>query len=72
MELLITFIISGVDSILILGPGEAKVELGIRLGGETLGARIDDIETEDKMTDGQIAAKVREHFFTSSETVPHK
>jgi stalled ribosome rescue protein Dom34 len=50
------------DAILILGPGEAKVELKTRLESEALGARIAGIETADKMTDHQIAAKVRQHF----------
>jgi hypothetical protein len=50
------------DAILILGPGEAKVELKTRLENETLGGHIIGIETVDKMTDHQIAAKVRERF----------
>ena len=50
------------DAILILGPGEAKGELKTCLEGEALGGRIVGIETVDKMTDRQIAAKVREHF----------
>lgn len=50
------------DSILILGPGEAKVEIKTCLEGEALGGRVVGIETVDKMTDHQIAAKVREHF----------
>jgi stalled ribosome rescue protein Dom34 len=50
------------DSILILGPGEAKVELKTLLENEALGGRIVGIETVDKMTDNQIAVKVREHF----------
>ena len=50
------------ESILIFGPGEAKIELGKRLKGEKLDGRIVAIETVDKMTDHQIAAKVREHF----------
>jgi hypothetical protein len=50
------------DSILILGPGEAKGELKERLVGNSLGDRIVGLETVDKMTDRQIAAKVREHF----------
>ena len=50
------------DSILILGPGEAKVELQTRLENEALGGRITGIETVDKMTDHQIAAKVRQRF----------
>jgi hypothetical protein len=54
------------DSILILGPGEAKSELRTRLEGEALGGRIVGIETVDKMTDHQIAAKVRERFLNSA------
>ena len=50
------------ESILILGPGEAKDELKERLEGNNLGGRIVGIETVDKMTDRQIAAKVRQHF----------
>lgn len=50
------------DSILIFGPGEAKVELENCLKREELGGRIVGIETADKMTDNQIAAKVRDHF----------
>ena len=50
------------ESILIFGPGEAKGELKIRLEKNKLGGRIVAIETADKMTDRQIAAKVRKHF----------
>ena len=50
------------DSILIFGPGEAKDELKKRLERNNLGGRIAGIETVDKMTDRQIAAKVRQHF----------
>src|SRR5512136_1224606 len=50
------------ESILILGPGEAKGELEKRLENKELGGRIVGIETVDKMTDRQIAAKVRQHF----------
>jgi len=49
-------------SILILGPGEAKGELETRLRVESPGTHVVGIETVDKMTDHQIAAKVREHF----------
>jgi hypothetical protein len=49
-------------SILILGPGEAKVEFKTRLESEALGGRVVGIETVDKMTDRQIAAKIRQHF----------
>jgi hypothetical protein len=50
------------DAILILGPGEAKVELEERLGRAALRERIVGIETVDKMTDRQFAARVRQRF----------
>ena len=50
------------DSILIFGPGEAKVELKNRLESEGLGGHLVGVETVDKMTERQIAAKVRQHF----------
>jgi hypothetical protein len=50
------------DSIQIFGPGEAKGELEKRLESKELGGRIVSVETVDKMTDRQIAAKVRERF----------
>jgi hypothetical protein len=55
-------VIRDADSIQIFGPGEAKGELEKRLEHEELKGRIVDIETADKMTDRQIAAKVRQHF----------
>lgn len=45
--------------ILLFGPGEAKGELKKRLDDARLGARIVAIETADKMSNRQIAAKVR-------------
>ena len=50
------------ESILIFGPGEAKVELEKRLERESLGGRVVGIETVDKLTDRQIAARVRLQF----------
>ena len=50
------------SSILIFGPGEAKGELHARALKLKLSERIVAVETEDKMTDRQIAAKVRIHF----------
>jgi hypothetical protein len=50
------------DSILIFGPGEAKGELRKRLGAKNLSERIVGVKTVDKMTDRQIAAKVRQAF----------
>jgi hypothetical protein len=54
--------IRGAESILIFGPGEAKGELKERLERKNLGGRIVGIETVDKMTNRQIAAKVRQYF----------
>ena len=50
------------EAILIFGPGDAKDELKKRLKKNNLGGRIAGIETVDKMTDRQIAVKVREYF----------
>ncbi len=50
------------ESILIFGPGEAKGELKKRLGKNKLGGRIVRMETIDRMTGHQIAAKVRQYF----------
>jgi hypothetical protein len=55
-------LIRDADSIWIFGPGEAKVELESLLKHENLGEHIVGIETVDKMTDNQIAAKVRDRF----------
>ena len=55
-------VIRGADSIQIFGPGEAKGELEKRLEYNGLKEHILAIETVDKMTDRQIAAKVRKQF----------
>ena len=52
------------EAILIFGPGEAKGELKKRLERANLGGNIVGMETVDKMTDRQIAAKVRQCFPT--------
>ncbi len=54
--------IAAAEAILIFGPGEAKGELKKRLKKHNLAGRIAAVETVDKMTDRQIAAKVRQHF----------
>ena len=54
--------IRGAESILILGPGEAKGELKERLEKGNLSGRIVGIETSDKITDPQLVALVRDHF----------
>lgn len=50
------------DTIWIFGPGEAKVGLENQLKNAGLGAKILGVETVEKMTDRQIAAKVRDRF----------
>ena len=50
------------ESILLLGPGEAKGELHKRLVSKGLGGRVVGIETVDKMTDRQMSARVRERY----------
>ena len=54
--------IKDAESILIFGPGEAKYELKKRIDKSKSGNRISAIETVDKMTGRQIAAKVRKFF----------
>jgi len=56
--------IQDADTIQLFGPGEAKGELEKRIRNAGLKANILGAETMDKMTDRQIAAKVREHFLT--------
>ena len=55
-------VIRGADSIQIFGPGEAKRELAKRLEHDGMKDCISSIETVDKMTDHQVAAKVRENY----------
>ncbi len=50
------------DTVQIFGPGEAKGELKKRLENGNYKGHILAVETADKMTDRQIAAKVRERF----------
>jgi hypothetical protein len=51
------------EALLILGPGEAKLQLKERLSrSKTLSDRVVRIETTDKLTDPQIIAKVKEHY----------
>ena len=50
------------ESILIFGPGEAKLELKKRLENMELDGRIVGIETVFNMTDNEIVSKVRQRF----------
>ena len=59
--------IRGADSLLILGPGEAKGEFSKHIKAKKLRGVVVELETADKMTDRQLAAKVKQHFPTSSD-----
>jgi peptide subunit release factor 1 (eRF1) len=50
------------EAVLILGPGEAKTEFEKRLVHDKVNAQVVGVETADKMTDPQIAARVRKYF----------
>ena len=54
--------ISDAESILLMGPGEAKGEFKKQLEKKKLDGRVVAVETVDKMTDYQIAAKVRHYY----------
>ena len=54
--------IRGAEAILIFGPGEAKGELKKHLVKSKLGTRVVGVETVARMTDHQIAARVRAQF----------
>ncbi len=54
--------IKDASHILLLGPGEAKHELEKRIHEEGLGDQVVGIETADKLTDHQVAARAREQF----------
>lgn len=47
----------------LFGPGEAKGELEKRLAHAGYKGRVDGVEPADHMTDAQIVAKVRQHYF---------
>lgn len=60
----ITFI-RGADSLLILGPGEAKGEFNKHIKAKKVRGVVVELETADKLTDRQLAAQVQKHFATS-------
>ncbi len=52
------------EALLLFGPGEAKLQLKERLShSKALSGRVVGIETTDKLTDPQIVAKVKEHYY---------
>ena len=56
-------------SLLVMGPGEAKGEFTTRLAHEKGADRTVKMETADKMTNRQIAARVREYFKKESPVI---
>ncbi|MHB8906772.1 MAG: hypothetical protein ACYC4T_14760 [Melioribacteraceae bacterium] len=54
--------IKDAESILIVGPGEAKVEFKKHLENEKQTGRVIETGIADKMTENQFAAKVRKYF----------
>ena len=51
------------DALLLLGPGEAKLQLKARLGrSKGSPESVVAVESTDKLTDPQIVAKVKEHY----------
>jgi hypothetical protein len=60
------------DAILVFGPGEAKGELKKRLDRAKIGGHIAVMETTDKLTDRQIAAKARKYFHKENSTQSRK
>jgi hypothetical protein len=52
----------GCETLVILGPGEAKGELHQRLIKKNLGARVAAVEAADRLTDPQVVARVRAYF----------
>ncbi|MEK7482969.1 MAG: hypothetical protein AABZ60_01415 [Planctomycetota bacterium] len=54
------------ESIFIFGPSEAKHEIKKQIKNQEMKKHVDEIETSDKMTNPQIAAKIRAHFATKA------
>ncbi|MCM2258040.1 MAG: hypothetical protein NDJ94_20595 [Vicinamibacteria bacterium] len=54
--------LSGVEAVLIVGPGEARGELEKRFGHHGRSAHVVAVEPADKRTDRQVAALARSHF----------
>ncbi|MFM9079551.1 MAG: hypothetical protein ACKOTE_05345, partial [Opitutaceae bacterium] len=54
--------IPGAGSLLLLGPGHAKVDFRKHLQSAGWAGRVVGVEPADKMTDRQVGAVVREYF----------
>jgi hypothetical protein len=62
-------VVHGATALFVFGPGEAKGELVKRLSHEKPTSRSVNVESSDKMTDRQIAARVREHFQSDTPVI---
>lgn len=62
--------IRGADSLLILGPGEAKGEFSKHIKAKKLRGLAVTQETADRLTDRQLAAKVGEYFANAPAPKP--
>ena len=62
--------VAGAESILILGPGEAKGEFNKRLKSQKARVGTVEVETADKVTDAQLVSKIFRHFTKGSATAP--
>jgi len=62
--------LSSHHSLLIFGPGEAKGELRQRLLKKKHSTQVVAVQTADKMTDPQVAAKVRQYFAAPDAATP--
>jgi hypothetical protein len=55
--------LAGADAIFVMGPGEAKIELEKMIQkNKDLSKRLVEVAPADKMTEGQMMARVREFF----------
>lgn len=62
-------VVHAAASLFVFGPGEAKGELAKRLAHVKPTTRSVNVESADKLTDRQIAAKVREHFLSDTPVI---
>jgi len=57
--------VKNADSIMLMGPGEAKVELHKSLERHMMGEKIVEVLPADKMTEREITLKVRDYYARS-------
>jgi hypothetical protein len=64
--------IRGIESVLLMGPGEAKGELKKMMNKSGGSQKPAMLEADDKMTNPQIIAKVRKHFLNKTMKMLNK